>query len=519
MAELVREQLLLDQGLGGDEVQIMLEGDVIVPDTKPDMAQLLQTDETIVIDRVEAGSDRLGYVGRLKIALLYVAKDASKSVQAVELTRNIDDFVNMDGATPAMWASARATISNIDYRFVNDRKVNYRAVISIKVAAQSSNNYDAAVHMHDVPENQLLKTSVDFNRTVERKLDRIHVKEQIVLPSNKQSINELLQTTANITNRDIRVTHGRVAISGEIMLTSLYRGIADDSLLEFIESEVPFSGHIDINDATDGMLADTFLQILDQELTVRADDDGEERVIEVDINIGVELRVFSNETITLLEDGYSTAGQLEFARIQVSYPQLVCINRNQAPMRDVVSLPETAPGMLQVFRIKGQPHIDDIQVADDKITIEGAINTSLLYVAESDTTPIASHSTVVPFKQTVEAKGVTAGMSINIDTAIDHAVISMLSPREAEVRFQLTFNTQVAHHMPGSIITGVEMLDHDPATLAAQSSMTVYIVQPGDSLWHIAKHFNTPIDELLEVNELENTRIIPGQKLLVMGRR
>lgn len=43
-----------------------------------------------------------------------------------------------------------------------------------------------------------------------------------------------------------------------------------------------------------------------------------------------------------------------------------------------------------------------------------------------------------------------------------------------------------------------------------------YIVQPGDTLWNIARRFNISLDKLLAINNLDNpNRIYPGQKLVL----
>jgi len=93
----------------------------------------------------------------------------------------------------------------------------------------------------------------------------------------------------------------------------------------------------------------------------------------------------------------------------------------------------------------------------------------------------------------------------------------MLSPRETEVRFQLAFNTQVAKEVETSIISNITIEEMAPELLANQPSMRVYIVQPGDTLWKIAKRYNTPLDEIVAINELESpSKITTGQKLLML---
>jgi len=519
MAELVKEQVFLDQSVGNEEVQIMLEGDLIVPDIKPDMALLLQTDERIVIDRTEAGADRVNYVGHLHISVLYVAKEVNSSVQTIHLSRGIDDFINLDGATKDMWVRAKAEIVNIDYRVVNDRKVNYRAVVNISVTAERSDAHEMVVHINDVPDNQLLKANISVNRTIEHRVDRFQVKDQITLPSSKPNLLEVLQATAGVSSRDVRLSGGRVNLSGELMLTTLYRGDTEDSLIELLESEVPFNGPIDIPGAREDMLADVTLQVLDQHIAIRPDEDGEDRVLDVEVSIGVEIKVYSTETLSVLEDAYSINQQLTFAKTAVRYPQLICLNRNQTPIREVVSLGESAPDMLQIFRVKGQVITDEVRVIEDKVIVEGAINTDILYVAESDATPLSSFRTVIPFRQVIEAKGTAPGMNVFVDSSIDHAAFNMLSPRETEVRFQLTFGTQVVKIEEIDMIGNVEIADIDPEVLANQPSMTIYVVQPGDSLWKVAKKFNTPLDELIAINEIENpSRLDVGQKLLMLKK-
>ena len=59
-----------------------------------------------------------------------------------------------------------------------------------------------------------------------------------------------------------------------------------------------------------------------------------------------------------------------------------------------------------------------------------------------------------------------------------------------------------------------------PEEEAAPSPMAgavIYMVQPGDTLWKIAKRYRTTVENILAVNEIENPDLIyPGQKLLII---
>ena len=47
-------------------------------------------------------------------------------------------------------------------------------------------------------------------------------------------------------------------------------------------------------------------------------------------------------------------------------------------------------------------------------------------------------------------------------------------------------------------------------------SILLYVVQPGDTLWKVAKRYSAPLNILQNVNNLTNPDVLrPGQKLLI----
>lgn len=53
--------------------------------------------------------------------------------------------------------------------------------------------------------------------------------------------------------------------------------------------------------------------------------------------------------------------------------------------------------------------------------------------------------------------------------------------------------------------------------IVSNSNSTIYTVLPGDSLYSIAEKYNTTVDELMKLNQLNSTLLTVGQKLTVPG--
>lgn len=54
-----------------------------------------------------------------------------------------------------------------------------------------------------------------------------------------------------------------------------------------------------------------------------------------------------------------------------------------------------------------------------------------------------------------------------------------------------------------------------PERLAATSAQAIYLVQPGDTLWSIARQYGIPVSSLMAVNQLQSSLIFEGQALAI----
>lgn len=519
--ETVMETIVIDRKVGKETSQILIEGDIIVPDIKPDMEVILQTDSGVYLDSNEIINDRINFKGKLDINVLYLAKGEDKPVHSMNSITQINDFINMEGIDRNMWVDFSCNITNIDYKMINDRKINFRAVVDVMASVVATDNCEAAVNIADIPESQIKKNVLNLNKIIADKEDRFIIKDELTTPSGKPNIREILQCDVAVSNKEIKVSNDKVLITGELIISTLYKGDNDESFIEFMEHEIPFNGSVEASGAEDGMFADVDINIQDKFFQVRPDSDGEDRVLDIEVSVGAFIKVSCERQIEILEDAYCINKTLNMEKTNIKYPSFVCRNKNQCPVKEVVQLDDNCPSMLQVFKINGKPHLDDIKIIDDKVIVEGIINTDILYVAESDDVPLYCYNAIIPYRQVIETKGAKSAenMMIDVDASLEHIGFNMLSEKEVEIRCVLNFNTSVLEEKEIGLITSIQFSELDKGTFDSVASMTIYVVQPEDSLWKIAKRYNTSIDDIILINEIENpNKVYTGQKLLVLKK-
>jgi hypothetical protein len=370
-----------------------------------------------------------------------------------------------------------------------------------------------------VEDIQLKKSSLNLSRTIENKEDKITVKDDLAVPAGKANIREILFCNAALSDKEIRLYDGHVNIKGTILLSTLYKGEMDDSSVEFMEHEVAFNGNIDARECNENMSADVDLYIQNQYIQVKPDLDGEERLLEVELNIGAKINVVSTDDIEVIEDAYCMNKGLALKKENITYPQIIAKNKNQNSIKETIVLEAGLPDIMQIYNVSGRAKVEDMKIIDDKVIAEGIITADILYVAKSDEAPLYSYETVIPFRQSVETRGARPDMNVDMDLTIEHISFNMLSTNEVEVRFILDFNTQVLGQKNVELIVDATLEELDKSILDNTASMTIYVCQAGDSLWKIAKKYNTSVDEVAQLNDIDNVnKIYPGQKLLILKK-
>lgn len=91
----------------------------------------------------------------------------------------------------------------------------------------------------------------------------------------------------------------------------------------------------------------------------------------------------------------------------------------------------------------------------------------------------------------------------------------MLSEQEGELRAAVTMEAVVLRDETAEIVK--DITPEEEAAPSPMAGAVIYMVQPRDTLWKIAKRYRTTVENILAVNEIENPDLIyPGQKLLII---
>lgn len=511
------------------DLQITLEDDFNVADTKPDMEQLIKTKGNIEMTSIAAEEGKVLLKGTLSFFLLYLTSEDIRPVHSMKGQIPFEEALNASDAVLGKEVNCHVELEDCQANMINSRKVSIRAIVSFHCSQENDQSYPVGTDivcsnasradMENFPSiDGLYRQFDDFEITqpVMQKKDILRIKDECVLPKGKPNVDTVLYHEMTPQNIQTRIIDDGIRMLGDIRLFVLYIPDTDERRLEYIETEIPFDSIISCQNCSDDLILD--IEFLDQtfSLELKPDEDNENRIFDYECNLRLALRFYHHTTISYLKDAYSTTCSLSLQKQELS---LNCLRmKNDAIVRvaDRLHITQESEKIDQICTSVGSVQIDEQQITTDGIALEGVINLETLYLTDNDSHPLATITCSIPFTHLIEIPDIQPDDSYELQTCINQISAVMLDHEEIDVKCVIRLSCLVFTRSSQNVIQQIKEAPKDLNMLQEMPGLVGYIVDKEESLWDIAKKYNTTIDHIMKLNALETDKVNAGDKLILL---
>ncbi len=493
--------------LGTASTQLLLEQDFIIPDIKPDAAAILHIHALPVLEEEKAAEGRISFQGVLKLNVLLLTKDEAQPLSSMEEQLPFADFLRMDEVTRATDVVLFCQLSHLEYRLINDRKISCKAILTVTAQSYAPKPMEL---LTSASGDGLQSKRSFFCQSLQTpwKKEVLALQEQLSLPPQTQ----LLFASAEVVPSDSKAVLGGIFVSGELAVTLLLA--SSGGAVESRELSLPFQATIESPSVTEDMTAETCFRLEKLSAYPLGDDLAEETTLQLDGSLCVLCCGHGMEETAYLADAYSISApiQLETVTQTVLEPVGQTLLHASFPARFLLEAP--AESILQLLGVHTCGFLDRCTAQQDGVLTEGAVTLSVLYTTNQTDPPVACWEGTAPFSELVSLPNTQPGDTVTGRLISQWASVRSLNERELEATIHVLL--QVSSSRP-TLLTAITHLEETEETSAPLPSLVIYVVQPGDTLWQIAKTFAIPLEQVLSLNGLEEeTPLYPGQKLLLL---
>ncbi|MBQ9267221.1 MAG: DUF3794 domain-containing protein [Clostridia bacterium] len=507
--EIIKEQVRASQFMGHKSLVELVEGDIIVPDIKPDILSLVKVEGRAFITDKETLDKKVRLSGMVDVYAIYIADDETNSLKGLSAALNFNETIDMPNCESGMEPIVKYSLGNIESKVLNGRKITVKCPIEIDLKIMKDQEFEISRDISDADNIQVLKEEIKLNSLVGYNTEDVSINETVSLPENNLPIGEILCCSVDIVNKDYKMSYNKVLAKADAKVRIVYIADDENGTIQTFETLIPFTGFIDINGVNDNTefdinynLKNYYIKPVYQDMKANA----------ISVEADVEIFVLANEVreVVAIQDLYNPDEVLRYDVRDVAIDQNVNTQTTNVRLDQVLSIPELENSKLLDVNVRTS--ITDKKVLDDKIVVEGNANVDITHY-HMDKRTIETKKLELPFQETVPIDRNNSQNDVTLEVA--DVEYELMPSGQLRLNIGLALENDAVNELNIHMIDNLEQTNE---RLEPVASVVIYPVKQGDTLWKIAKRFRTTVEAIKEANDLTDDKIYPSQQLMIPKR-
>lgn len=504
MIDLTHNSITLNQTYPEVNDSFFIEGDVIIPDVKPDVDSVLFVDAVPVISDYSVNSGQITFSGDCEFNILYVSNENPGEIIRISTSIPFKNTFAAKNLNSESCINLTITPQKVSSLILNGRKLSVSAELNANLKYSNQNNINYIESVENSDTTKILNSTSTVKTFLAETSNKTTLKDTAMLPTDSPNIKDIIKYDSTITNSENVISDGKVIVKADFNIKIYYTTDNSNEILNF-ETTIPFSTFIDIKQISENDIVEIINTIKNVALKILPDSDELMRIIEVDTEIETNAKAFQNSEINVIEDVYDTTKNLLPQRDEIFYETSSSLQTEDISLRDSISIPEDEEvKILSSFaRIKSL----NLEKESNNNMLKGVIDVTIIYAIPSSG-KVNSVSLDMPLEHVL-----SSDIDILSNVSITGVEVTPNGQDKYDVKISMTISGYKNTSNQLSLLRDIIEMEELPII---NTGITIYFVKPGDTLWKIAKRFYTTIDKLVKINNIQNPDVLDVGKALVI---
>ena len=466
---------------------VQLTNDIIVPDIKPDIINIIATNGIPYIYKEEIEKNRIKVEGCMDVYIVYLSVDGD--TRSIQTTLNFKDFLENDYIKENSIIKWNLEIDTLNVKILNERKFTFNANLAIKYLVSEIQSVEIKDDfINDIPKLQIQEEKIKLKSLIGINTAKDYIKEDITI-ENLDEIAEILKVNVEINNFENKISYNKLLAKAEFNIDFVY--ITEDGRLGNVKNTFPVMSFVEFENIKEEDIVE--LDYIIKNMLIKLNN-RDKHSITVQVDFDILCTAYEEKTVNILKDAYSLTNDLE-----LSFETLKLEENEEKEYIEVLE-------NVKVDDIKRVVSVDKRKIVilkQDKYNIEGEICLGLYYET-IDKLGLSFKEIKIPFVTKFKE---ACWFEINsIDVSLTNENVNFII--KLLIKYSLKNNSQI------NIIDNIKIKDTNESE---DYSVIVYSVKKNDTIWKIAKEFKITTETLKKINDLnDNDNINLGDKLYIL---
>ncbi len=485
-----KSTVVINKKIGSSLKVSEITGDVIVPDIKPDILNIINVNGIPYIYKEDIGSGRVRLDGNIDTYIVYLADNGE--TRSIQTTLSFSESIEEKNVSENSFLKQTISLEKIEAKILNERKVSIKASIKIKCEIFEKSSLEINNDFAEIEKIEMLKETLDIKSVVGSNRVKTSIKEDIAV-DNSYNVAEILKVDIEVSNFENKISYNKVLAKADSNIKIVF--LSEDGRVGVASANIPIMSFIDIDKITDSNVCEVNYSVRNMLFKTNSNS------ITCQLEFDVLAIAYETKTIDVVQDMYGLKNTIDFSKKDVEV-ELV-----SQPKNNVLNLNERflVEDILNILDVSATPRVVNKTKVGNGYNFECEMGLDIFFEADNRN-GLNVKNVNFPFVVKAESEE-------DVDFVISNKQFTVSNENvncDMEILVKSSNNSLKNISVIENVSCGECDVDND-------YKMCIYFVKPGDSVWEIAKSFRVPMCDLISLNNLENPdKLQVGDRLYIM---
>lgn len=480
--------------------------EINLPDYCSDIKRILRCFVIPGINSVQLTGDRASAKGEITIRLVYVGE--GDKIDCYEQITDLSDYVDVKNLPENPVVTVKAKTQFVNCRAASQRRFVVGASVSVDFSVYGSVENNICSFAPD----DLLQTKKSSFKAINKSVvsqKMFDISETVALKDDNKSIGKIISCEPVPIIESVKTVNGKMLVKGDLVCTIVYCTDSKDRSIEKINHTMPISQVIEVPGIDESFLNDISVSVSSVAANAKTDSSGNNMLVELAAKLSLFVVGTREDDISFISDCYSTGYESKAEYKNFELKKVVHSLDMTKKITADFDCGEQAPN--NIIDIKTLSVSDTYSLKDNAFKGKGSILFGIIFEDKNNELQYIERNADFDFDCELDSE--YNKISCDPDILIKNV---KGSPNSAKI--SLSFEAEISGNIyceqSIKILEGVTVDEQKPKS-ESDAAITVYFCSKGESVWDIAKKYNTSVNLICEENSIESDKITNDAMLIV----
>ncbi len=486
-------------------VEQPIDCDITLPDYCNDIQKVIKCIAVPGVASVSSSGSRIQAEGSVTVRILYV--DEEEELNTYEQSLPFAKYIESSELGNNVFVNCTVRTGYINCRAVNKRRIDVHGAVSLCFFAGNRDECNVITG--------------DLSKCIERRTQKLKVASsvadagrffsvtQVETLKDRPAVGSLIRASSYAMVNEVKVIKDKALVKGDLLISISYK-TRSPGAIENYDLRLPVSQIVDAVGLDENEIIDTQLHVTQLNVIPKTDGGGEYRLLDISAKLMAEMHAYKEIEFEGITDAYCTE-------------QPVCLERNVSPVlkfyekvdeTTVVrkSINSSVSGFEEVLDVWCYDITSSYRTSENRVEIYGTANVGVIGSSAENGYSFFEQS--IDFKYSKEVGFSGEAFCVPCVRAVG-SKSSSTGDGSVELALEISIRANIFEKSKVELVTDITPSEEDKPATDDGAAVTIYFATKGESIWDIARHYNTTVNSVITENSLTEEMITEETMLLI----